>query len=157
MAVPLLEARASPRDCLFEVSDYVISGANPEMFVEGGREDDMTPECIDTHALAALVHERYANTPVTQVNDHVVRISVMTEPFYWHVHPDTDEAFLVLEGALLIEFEEGAVELTVGQMLTVRAGQAHRTRPVGSRSVNLTFERADATTVRIEEPRGRAE
>jgi mannose-6-phosphate isomerase-like protein (cupin superfamily) len=117
----------------------------------------MTPERIDTHALAALVHERYANQAVAHVNDHVVRISIMTEPFYWHVHPDTDEAFLVLEGTLLIEFEEGAVELTAGQMLTVRAGLAHRTRPVGGRSVNLTFERASATTVRIAEPRGRVE
>lgn len=117
----------------------------------------MTPERIDTHTLAALVHEAYANKPVAQVNDHVVRIGVMTEPFYWHVHPDTDEAFLVLEGTLLIEFEEGAVELTAGQMLTVRAGQAHRTRPVGDRSVNLTFERTDAATLRIEAPRGRVE
>jgi mannose-6-phosphate isomerase-like protein (cupin superfamily) len=117
----------------------------------------MTPERIDTHALAALVHEPYANRVVAHVNDHVVRISIMTEPFYWHVHPDTDETFLVLEGALLIEFEEGAVELTAGQIITVRAGQAHRTRPVGDRSVNLTFERTDATTLKIDEPGGRTE
>lgn len=117
----------------------------------------MIPERIDTHTLAALVHEPYANTALAHVNNHVVRISIMTEPFYWHVHSDSDEVFLVLEGALLIEFEDGSVELTAGQMLTVRAGQPHRTRPVGDRSVNLTFERTDATTVKIEEPRGRSE
>ncbi len=115
----------------------------------------MKPERIDIHEFAALVYEPYANHPLAQVNDHVVRISVMTEPFYWHLHPDTDEAFLVLEGTLLIEFEDGAVELTAGQMLTVPAGVAHRTSPVGGRSVNLTFERANTTTQKVEEPPGR--
>jgi mannose-6-phosphate isomerase-like protein (cupin superfamily) len=118
-------------------------------------KDLMTPERIDTHSLAALVHDRYANKALTQVNDHVVRLSVMTEPYFWHVHPDTDELFLVLEGALLIEFEEGSVQLTAGQMLTVPAGRTHRTRPVGDRSVNLTFERAVARTLRVKEPASR--
>ncbi|MGZ3871310.1 MAG: hypothetical protein ACXVJD_00245 [Mucilaginibacter sp.] len=26
----------------------------------------------------------YLNVPVAAVNDHVVRMSVMTEPYFWH-------------------------------------------------------------------------
>jgi mannose-6-phosphate isomerase-like protein (cupin superfamily) len=89
---------------------------------------------------------RYENHSVASVNDHDVRISVMTEPYPWHSHPDSDECFLALEGGLFIDFEDGSVELGPRQMVTVPKGVRHRTRPVGARSVNLTFERAGAAT-----------
>jgi mannose-6-phosphate isomerase-like protein (cupin superfamily) len=77
----------------------------------------------------------------------LVRISTMTETYPWHLHPNSDETFLVVEGRLLIEFENGFSELVPGQLLTVPSGVRHRTRPVGERSVNLTFELAQAETV----------
>jgi mannose-6-phosphate isomerase-like protein (cupin superfamily) len=90
---------------------------------------------------------RYDNHPIARVNDHVVRISVMTQPYPWHFHPNSDETFLVIEGRLNIEFEDGMLELGPGQMVTVPRGLRHRTGPVGDRSVNLTFEAARAETV----------
>ncbi|MEB0260962.1 MULTISPECIES: hypothetical protein [unclassified Mucilaginibacter] len=30
----------------------------------------------------------YKNFPVALVNNHVVRMSVMTEAYYWHFHPN---------------------------------------------------------------------
>jgi mannose-6-phosphate isomerase-like protein (cupin superfamily) len=89
----------------------------------------------------------YDNHPIATVNDHVVRISVMTQPYPWHFHPNSDETFLVLEGRLNIEFEDGTLELGPSQMVTVPRGLRHRTGPVGDRSVNLTFEAAGAETV----------
>ncbi|MGB6130793.1 MAG: cupin domain-containing protein [Acidobacteriaceae bacterium] len=86
--------------------------------------------------------DAYNNHPITAVNDHEVRISVMTVPCHWHCHPDSDESFLALEGGLFIDFDDQTVELQPGHMITVRRGVRHRTRPVGRRSVNLTFERA---------------
>lgn len=91
----------------------------------------------------------YDNHPVATINDHVVRISVMTQPYHWHFHPNSDETFLVLEGRLEIEFEEGAVQVGPGQMVTVPRGRRHRTRPVGERSVNLTFEAAASETIAV--------
>jgi mannose-6-phosphate isomerase-like protein (cupin superfamily) len=46
----------------------------------------------------------------------------MTEPYYWHFHPNSDETFLVIEGRLAIEFEDGRVELNPGQLVTVPRG-----------------------------------
>jgi mannose-6-phosphate isomerase-like protein (cupin superfamily) len=89
----------------------------------------------------------YDNHPVAHVNDHVVRISVMTQPYYWHAHPNSDETFLVVAGRLRIEFENGSLELGPGQMTTVPKGIRHRTSPIGARSVNLTFELAQSKTV----------
>jgi mannose-6-phosphate isomerase-like protein (cupin superfamily) len=88
--------------------------------------------------------ESYNNHPIARVNDHEVRISTMTEPYPWHYHPDSDESFLALEGGLFIDFDDRTVQLLPGQMITVNRGVRHRTRPIGKRSVNLTFERAGA-------------
>ena len=91
----------------------------------------------------------YDNHPIATINDHVVRISVMTQAYYWHFHPNSDETFLSVEGRLKIEFEEGERELAPGQLLTVPRGLRHRTSPVGDRSVNIVFEAANAETVAV--------
>ena len=96
----------------------------------------------------------YDNHPVASVNDHEVRLSTMTEPYHWHCHPDSDESFLALEGGLFIDFDDRTVELLPGQMITVSRGVRHRTRPIGSRSVNLTFERAGAQSQPLAPPPG---
>jgi mannose-6-phosphate isomerase-like protein (cupin superfamily) len=91
----------------------------------------------------------YDNHPIATINDHVVRISTMTEPYHWHFHPNSDETFLVIEGRLAIDFESGSLELDPGQLVTIPRGIRHRTRPVSARSVNLTFESADTQTVAV--------
>ncbi|HEY1743948.1 MAG TPA: cupin domain-containing protein [Granulicella sp.] len=106
------------------------------------------PEVITLKA-ESVTHLGYDNHPIATINDHVVRIATMTEPYHWHFHPNSDETFLVMEGRLLIEFESGSRELEPGHMLTIPRGVRHRTRPVGERSVNLTFELAEAETVAV--------
>jgi hypothetical protein len=44
----------------------------------------------------------------------------------------------------MIKFERSALEFDPGQLLTIPGGVRHRTRPVGARSVNLTFELAQS-------------
>jgi mannose-6-phosphate isomerase-like protein (cupin superfamily) len=109
----------------------------------------MTGELPEITSLASESSSEagYDNHPIARVNDHVVRVSVMTQPYPWHFHPNSDETFLVIEGLLNIEFEGGTLELGPGQMVTVPRGLRHRTAPVGDRSVNLTFEAAGAETV----------
>ena len=105
------------------------------------------PSPLDPRALSREVERPYHNRRLASVNDHEVRMSVMTHGFPWHHHPDSDESFLVVEGDLIIEFEGGEVVLGPGQLLTVPAGVRHRTRPAGERSVNLTFEKQGAETI----------
>jgi mannose-6-phosphate isomerase-like protein (cupin superfamily) len=90
--------------------------------------------------------KNYDNHRVANINDHVVRISMMTQPYHWHSHPNSDESFLIIEGGLVIEFEDGEIQLAEGQMTTIPRGRRHRTRPVGRRTVNLTFEAANTET-----------
>lgn len=101
---------------------------------------------IVTLATETSVTAEYDNHAIANVNDHVVRISRMTQPYFWHSHPNSDETFLALEGGLIIEFEHGEIQLAPGQMTTVSRGIRHRTRPLNLSSVNLIFEAADAQT-----------
>ena len=102
---------------------------------------------IDPLALSRLVQDPYSNVSLGEVNDHEIRMSVMTEQFRWHRHPDSDETFYGVDGELIIEFADREVVVRPGQFVTVPAGTLHRTRPAGERSVNLTFERIGAETV----------
>jgi mannose-6-phosphate isomerase-like protein (cupin superfamily) len=91
------------------------------------------------------------NLPLALVNDHVIRASVvMTAPYFWHFHPNSDEVFLVLEGSVFIDLEDKTIELFPLQPFTIPKNVNHRTRPGGKRSVNLTFESRDLITVKIE-------
>jgi mannose-6-phosphate isomerase-like protein (cupin superfamily) len=102
---------------------------------------------INPLALSRLVSEPYYNTSLATVNDHEIRMSVMTEQFRWHHHPDSDESFYGIDGELVIEFQDREVVVRPGEFVTVPAGTRHRTRPAGERSVNLTFERVGAETI----------
>ena len=83
---------------------------------------------IDVGAEAAA-HEPWFNQTLTSVNDTVVRLGVIHGDFHWHKHDDTDEFFLVLEGELLLDFEDReTVTLEPHQGYTVPRGVVHRTR-----------------------------
>jgi mannose-6-phosphate isomerase-like protein (cupin superfamily) len=107
----------------------------------------IVPPLINPLRLSKEITDRYRNVALAKVNDHEVRMSVMTEQFRWHHHPDSDETFYGVDGELVIEFSDGEVVVAPGEFLTVPAGVVHRTRPRDGRSVNLTFERVGASTI----------
>jgi mannose-6-phosphate isomerase-like protein (cupin superfamily) len=74
-------------------------------------------------------HEPWFNQTLTTVNDSVVRLGVLEGEFHWHKHDEQDEFFLVLEGRLLIDLEDGeTVTIEPHQGYTVPRGVVHRTR-----------------------------
>ena len=109
--------------------------------------DTLIPSPIDPLARSRAVTEAYHNASLGEVNDHEIRMSVMTGQFPWHRHPDSDETFFGVDGELVIEFADREVVVKPGQFVTIPAGTLHRTRPAGERSVNLTFERIGAETL----------
>ena len=57
-------------------------------------QDDLAE--IVTPSSKASSAEQYDNHALANVNDHVVRISVMTQPYHRHFHPNSDETFRVV-------------------------------------------------------------
>ncbi len=102
---------------------------------------------LDPLEISRTIEADYHNRRISLVNDHEIRMSVMTGSFPWHRHPDSDESFYCLDGELVIELADGEILLRPGQFLTVPSGVRHRTRPAGERSVNLTFEKLGAETL----------
>ncbi|MBD2705753.1 cupin domain-containing protein [Spirosoma sp. BT702] len=105
---------------------------------------------IDISKQTDAVTTNYANFSLASVNDHVVKVSVMTQSYYWHYHPNSDETFLAMEGILLIDLESETIELLPGQLVTIPRNVVHRTRPKGERSVNITIEHSQLETVKID-------
>jgi mannose-6-phosphate isomerase-like protein (cupin superfamily) len=107
---------------------------------------------IDLPREAEAVTEEYRNQVLNRVNDSCLRLAVFQGKYRWHVHPASDELFVVLEGAIIIELQDGS-SIRIGplQAATVPAGVVHRTIGVG-RTVNLCFEKAQAETVFLDEP-----
>ncbi len=111
-----------------------------------------TAEMVNILRRTAKLSGKRDNQIIASLNDHVVRIALMTEPYFWHLHPDSDEVFIGVEGALLLELEDRRIELHAGDTFLVPQGKKHRTSPVGERSINLTIERASMTTIRTSDP-----
>lgn len=63
---------------------------------------------------------------VAALNDYQFKLVKVRGEFVWHDHPETDEAFIVLEGELDIEFRDGKVSLEQGEMFVVPKGVEHK-------------------------------
>ncbi|MFB6784020.1 cupin domain-containing protein [Streptomyces sp. NPDC056352] len=87
---------------------------------------------------------------VTRVNDYDVRVAKVRGEHVWHVHDDTDEFFLVLDGALDIALREDGGERTVtldrGAVFVVPRSTWHKPFSADGASI-LLFEPSGTSTV----------
>ena len=60
------------------------------------------------------------------MNDYQFKLAKISGEFIWHHHQSTDEVFFVIEGSMIIEFRDGAVELSQGEMYVVPKGVEHK-------------------------------
>ena len=63
---------------------------------------------------------------IAAMNDYQFKLVKIKGDFVWHNHEDTDEAFIVIEGKMKIEFENETVELNEGEMCVVPKGVGHK-------------------------------
>ena len=112
---------------------------------------DATPDTAPVSLTAALrsFDEVYSPRIVTRVNDYDVRIAHAKGEHVWHVHNDTDEFFLVLDGEFDIALRdpdggERTVSLRQGDVFVVPKGTEHKpSSPGGS---ILMFEPSQTLT-----------
>lgn len=110
----------------------------------------MNHEPIALSAALASFDALWSPRIVTRVNDYDVRIARVAGEHIWHVHDDTDEFFLVLDGELCISLREPAGERTVrlaqGAVFTVPRGTQHKPYAPAGAAI-LMFEPAGTPTV----------
>jgi mannose-6-phosphate isomerase-like protein (cupin superfamily) len=76
----------------------------------------------------ATFAEHWSPRVVAELNDYQFKLVKLLGDFPWHVHHDTDEAFLVVHGAMAIDFRDRSVTLRAGELFVVPRGVEHRTR-----------------------------
>ncbi|WP_409250884.1 cupin domain-containing protein [Bacillus sp. SCS-153A] len=70
--------------------------------------------------------EHWSPKVVAEMNDYQFKLVKVQGDFVWHAHKDTDEVFIVIEGEMSIEFRDGEVKLTQGEMFVVPKGIEHK-------------------------------
>ena len=108
-----------------------------------------TSEPINLTSALASFDEVYSPRIVARMNDYDVRIAHTKGEHVWHVHDDTDEFFLVLDGSFHVTVREPdgterTVVLQKGDTFVVPKGTEHKpSSPGGS---ILMFEPSGTST-----------
>ncbi len=99
------------------------------------QRDHMTYEAINFGKKFGLFHEQWQPKVIAEMNDYQFKLVRLQGDFIWHDHKNTDETFIVLEGVLRIDFRDGAVQLSAGEMFVVPKGVEHK--PYAEHEVKL--------------------
>ena len=81
---------------------------------------------VNLESKFALFSERRSPKVIAQMNDYHFKLVRILGEFVWHSHPETDEAFIVLDGSLDILFRVGKVTLNAGELFVVKRGIEHK-------------------------------
>jgi mannose-6-phosphate isomerase-like protein (cupin superfamily) len=92
---------------------------------------------VNLHDALATFDEVYSPRIVTRMNDYDVRIAHALGDHLWHVHEDTDEFFLVLDGQFDVavrdaDGSETTVVLRTGDTFVVPKGVEHKPSSPGA-------------------------
>lgn len=82
-----------------------------------------------------LIVEQWQPRVVAEMNDYQFKVARLQGDFIWHSHAETDEAFLVLDGTLRLDFRDGSVTLGSGELYVVPKGVEHK--PCAEEEVKL--------------------
>lgn len=86
----------------------------------------MNHEALNIEEKFSGFSERWSPRVIAEMNDYQFKLVKVQGEFVWHSHADTDEAFIVVSGALDIEFRDGTGRLESGEMFVVPRGVEHR-------------------------------
>lgn len=73
-----------------------------------------------------LFTELWKPKVIAEMNEYQFKVVKVKGDFVWHNHKETDETFIVIEGDLRIDFRDGAVHLSPGELFVVPKGVEHK-------------------------------
>ena len=95
----------------------------------------MSYQSINFAQKFGLFDEQWKPKVVAEMNEYQFKVVKLKGDFVWHDHKDTDETFIVLDGELRIDFRDGAVRVSSGEMFVVPRGVEHK--PYAENEVRL--------------------
>jgi mannose-6-phosphate isomerase-like protein (cupin superfamily) len=94
----------------------------------------------------AKFSEQWSPRVIAELNDYQFKLVKLQGDFVWHSHPETDEAFLIVDGELDIHFRDGEVRLAPGDLYIVPKGIEHKPFAAQECSVLLIEPRGTLNT-----------
>jgi len=95
----------------------------------------MNHRSINLQQKFGLFSEQWQPKVIAEMNEYQFKIAKLQGDFIWHDHKDTDETFIVVEGKLRIDFRDGCVHISAGEMFVVPKGVEHK--PYAEKEVKL--------------------
>lgn len=87
---------------------------------------DYQNHAININDKLSKFNEYWSPKVISEMNDYQFKLVKLLGDFVWHSHNDTDEVFIVIEGEMKIEFRDGEVTLSKGEMYVVPKGVEHK-------------------------------
>ena len=86
----------------------------------------MKHSAINLKEKLANFSEHWSPKIIARMNDYHFKLVKFQGDFVWHRHDDTDEAFIVLDGEMSIDFRDGKAGLKAGEMFIVPKRVEHK-------------------------------
>ena len=86
----------------------------------------MKPDAVNLRERLGRFVELWSPKVVAEFEGFHFKVAKLEGDFVWHAHADTDEAFLVIQGRLRIDFRDGNASLGEGDLLVVPRGVEHK-------------------------------
>ncbi len=112
---------------------------------------------IDFKSKGNDLREAFHPIQITEIDGTAIRLVRIQGEYHWHIHPEEDEFFIVVQGELTVEFQDHTLHLHEWEGIQIPKGAPHRTRSETG-AVVLIIEPAHTDTrgVRIEDLGGPA-
>jgi len=86
-----------------------------------------------------LFSEHWTPKKIGELNGQQLLLAKIKGEFIWHAHEHEDELFMIIKGALIIEFRDKTIELNEGEIYIIPKGVEHK--PIAKEEVHvLLFE-----------------
>jgi len=101
-------------------------------------------EVINLKEKARAIEKLYDYQIISKMNNHTFTlVKVENRTLDFHIHPESDEVFFIVEGKMKLEFRSKIVELHEGDMIVVPKGIEHR--PICESLVSCLLIELDGT------------
>ncbi len=74
----------------------------------------------------SMFSEHWSPKVIAEMNHYQFKLVKVQGDFVWHRHNETDEVFIVVLGEVTIEFRDGHVKLSEGELFVIPKGKEHK-------------------------------
>ncbi|MFE6795370.1 cupin domain-containing protein [Paenibacillus chitinolyticus] len=82
----------------------------------------MQYQAINLNEKLSKFNDYWSLKVIGEMNDYQFKLIKIAGDYEWHVHQDTDKVFIALEGEMIIDFRDGQVKISKGEMFIVPRG-----------------------------------